>query len=152
MTLAKTIYELFSQALELKAPIKRFLNASLYREYEDLSGVDYDPEDPEQLLLVDEMARLAEALDDVQDRLTYLSMPITETSKLHRNEGGRWEMDSGFYFTCGRPIEALIDEGTGDAPRWVISSVESDDRGYYIVGYQKVSMDGLTVRRRAKPL
>lgn len=140
--------ETMEKAHALELEIKNFLQAVQYEEYSDLSGVDYDPEDADQCFAIDEMRLCAEHLDDVRYALQYLRRPVIETSRLHRDAGGRYQTDSGFVYTAGTAIEALITDEYHDRPYWSASRVEYADGRYYIVGYNNVTLDGLLVRRR----
>ena len=55
-----------AEAVRLNRDISRFLKVSTYPEYDDLSGLDIDFSDGEQLLLLDELWRVAGKLADVQ--------------------------------------------------------------------------------------
>lgn len=140
--------ELLSRARVLSTEIARFLKDTEYDKYDDLSGVDYDHDDPNVRLMVSELRACAEKLDDAQHIMDYMCLPVTAESRLHKNSSGRYEMADGYYFCSGSPIEALIDEG--DDTYWVVSRVESDGGDYYIVGYSKYPMEGMLVRRRGR--
>ena len=58
-----------AEAVRLNRDISRFLKVSTYPEYDDLSGLDIDFSDGEQLLLLDELWRVAGKLADVQERI-----------------------------------------------------------------------------------
>ncbi len=85
-------------------------------------------------------------LDEVKGRLEYLSLPVREVSRLHRNKFGRYETDGGHYYTCGSPIAALVQDGYREVLYWVWIRLEHNEKGYYLVGYSNVDMDGLIVR------
>lgn len=142
------INRVFSEAQKLKWSIESLLKFSKFEPYGDLSGLDIDYEDSEQLFLVEELRGIMERLSDVNRRLKYLSCPIKETSLLHKNRSGRYETSDGHYYTSGQGIEALIKEGHPEVAYWVWTSVEHDGSDYYLVGHKGVSMDGLTVRVR----
>ena len=89
-----------------------------------------------------------EKLSDVADRIAYLSRPVMETSRLHKNRSGRYETKGGHYYTSGSGIEALIKDDYQEVPYWVWTSVEHDGKDYYLVGHKNVRLDGLTVRVR----
>lgn len=139
---------LFAETQQLDCKIKSILRLSTYEEYDDLSGLDVNYEDAQQLFLLDELRGIMEKLSDVHDRITYLSRPVKETGRLHRNGGGRYETAHGHYYTSGSRIEALVTDGSQEAPYWVRTSVEHDGRDYYLVGHKNIHMDGLTVRVR----
>lgn len=139
---------LFDELQMLDYRLKNILRISTYEDFDDLSGLDINYGDAQQLFLRNELREIMEKLSDVHGRLSYLSRPVMETSRLYRSGSGRYETACGHYYTCGSGIEALVADGSGEAPYWVWTSVEHDGRDYYLVGYKNVHMDGLTVRVR----
>ncbi|WP_300659078.1 DUF5348 domain-containing protein [uncultured Acetatifactor sp.] len=135
---------------DLKWKIDSVLRCSTYDDYDDLSGLDINYRDGEQLFLLEELQAIMRNLDEVRGRLTYLALPIREVSRLHKNESGRYETDGGHYYTCGSPIEALVEDGYHEVPYWVWTRLEHNEKGYYLVGCGSVEMDGLTVRVRGE--
>lgn len=133
---------------DIKWKIDSILRYSTYNDYDDLSGLDIDYRDSEQLFLLDELQAIMKCLGEVKGRLAYLSLPVLEVSRLHRNRSGRHETDGGHYYTCGSPIEALVQDGYREVPYWMWTRLESNAEGYYLVGYGNVDMDKLTVRVR----
>ena len=71
-----------SEAVKLNQRIAQFLKFSTYPDYDDLSGLDIDFADGEQLLLLEELRRITDRLADVQEYISYLTQPITEVSTL----------------------------------------------------------------------
>ncbi len=150
---------LFEEMKKLKTQIETVICVSDYRNYEDLSGL----EDFKQIKTADELQRLEEycsilyKLDDIQRDLAYLERPIREVSQIYTNESGRYETGKGHYYTSGSGIEFLrveevynYDADTWrNAEIWTVSSVESKNGQYYIVGFPEIKMSGLTVRVRA---
>ena len=139
------------ETAKLNQSIQRLLKLSTYEKYDDLSGLDMDLTDPEQIFARDELRWIMEKLDDVEERISYLSRPILEVSKLHRSSAGKYETDSGHFYCCGSVIEALVTDEYHDGPYWARACVEHDGTDYYLVGNKGVSMNGLTVRVRAAP-
>ena len=135
------------ETTKLNQSIRRLLKLSTYEKYDDLSGLDMDLTDPEQIFARDELRWIMEKLDDVEERISYLSRPILEVSKLHRSSAGKYETDSGHFYCCRSVIEALVTDEYHDGPYWTRACVEHD----YLVGNKGVSMNGLTVRVRAAP-
>lgn len=138
------------EAQNLGCKIKDVLRMSTYDKYDDLSGLDINYKDGEQLFLLEEMQAMMKNLDDVRKRLEYLSCPVRKVSRLHRNGSGRYETDRGHYYTSGSPIEALVQDGYRDVPYWVWTYVEHNCRDYYLVGYGDLNIGDLTVRVRGE--
>ena len=82
-----------SEAVKLNRNIAQFLKFSTYTEYDELSGLDIDFADGEQLLLWEELRHITDKLADVQEYISYLTRPITEVSTY--SEGNRWEVPDG---------------------------------------------------------
>lgn len=143
------INNIMLQARELRPGISRLLRNSTYDRFDDLSGLEINYEDAEQLLLLDELRGIMEKLADVEDMIRYLDLPIREEGNLRKNASGRYETASGHYYCCGSPIEALVTDDRYPVAYWVRTSVEHDGRDYYLVGHRDVSMAGLMVRIRA---
>lgn len=81
-------------------------------------------------------------LDDAYQLLRYLQKPVRAEYSLFLNENGRYEVDSGHYYTSGSQIEFYYDG------RWELSRVESHDGEYCILHFRDVDLDGLRVRIR----
>ncbi len=146
----KDLSELLERSQKLNTDIKRLLKESTYLEYEDLSELDIDYKDAEQLLLQEQLWKVMQELEDVSDRLDYLALPVREVSRLHKNSDGRYETKSGHYFTSGCRVEALISDSFRMVPYWVRTSIEHDGKDYFLAGYQKVKLEGLKVRLRGR--
>lgn len=142
------IKKVFEEAQKLKWNIESLLKLSAFERNGDLSGLNIDYEDSEQLFLTEELREIMEKLSDVSWRLKYLSRPVKEISCLHKNQSGRYETSNGHYYTSGQGIEALVPEGYSEVNCWVWTRVEHDGKDYYLVGHKDVCMDGLTVRIR----
>ena len=139
----------FAEAVKLERDISRFLKVSTYPEYDDLSGLDIDFSDGEQLLLLDELWRVAGKLADVQERIAYLSQPVTETSRLRKGTAGKYRTAKGHFYDCRSSIEALVTDEYHAVPYWTRTTVEHDGEDYYLVGYKGLPMNGLRVRVRS---
>ena len=138
----------FAEAVKLERDISRFLKVSTYPDYDDLSGLDIDFSDGEQLLLLDELWRVADKLADVQECIAYLSRPVTETSRLRKGTAGKYRTAKGHFYDCSSNIEALVTDEYHAVPYWTRTTVEHDGEDYYLVGYKDLPMNGLRVRVR----
>lgn len=146
----KDLRELLERSQKLNTDIKRLLQESTYLEYDDLSKLDIDYKDAEQLLLQEQLWKVMQELEDASDRLDYLALPIKEVSRLHKNPDGRYETKSGHCFTSGCRVEALISDGFREVPYWVRTSIEHNGKDYFLAGYQEVELEGLKVRLRGR--
>ena len=142
------INSVLSKAVELNWNIRSLLRLSTHKEYDDLSGLEINYEDGEQLFLLNELRTVMDKLADVENIIDRLSRPIEETSRLFKNESGRYETRAGHYYTSGSGIEALVSDDYHEVPYWTRTRVEHDGKDYYLVGHRDVSLVGLTVRVR----
>ena len=143
------LQEVFTEAVKLNRQITQFLKFSTYKEYDDLSGLDIDFTDGEQLLLWEELRLITDKLADAQERIAYLTRPIVETCRLRKGTSGKYRTAQGVFYNCGSSIEALVTDEYHDVPYWTRTVVEHNGEDYYLVGYKGLSMNGLTVRIRA---
>lgn len=149
------LVELKKEMRKLQDQIKKIMQMTKYQSYDDLSAVEYDHTDPDDLQYIDEYRLALDNLSRINHRLSYMDRPVAYTDTLILRPDGRYGTGSDrFYFTSGTVIEfAYIEEvqnadGYEEIPVWTISSVEHNGKDYYIVGYPDVSMDGLKVRVR----
>lgn len=139
---------LLSRLKVLNGDIKDIIKQSKYDMYDDLSGLNIDYDNPEELLLLDEIRGIAQKLSDVSGDIEYLSKPIKSTGKLFKNSNGKYEMDNHYKtYSCGHTIEVYLYDEFSERYSWVISSVEFN-KDYYIVGHKNVPMEGLKARVR----
>ena len=127
-----------SEAGKLNRSITQFLKFSTYTDYDDLSGLDMDLTDGEQIFLRDELRVITDRLADVQDFISYLSRPIVE-----------YRTAKGHFYDCRSRIEVLVSDDYHEGPYWTRTTVEHNGEDYYLVGYKGIPMDGLRVRVRA---
>lgn len=142
----------------LREQINTVLGISGYLENYDMSGLS----DFSQIKTADQRQQLEEygsimcRLEEIKRTFDYYARPVREVGTLHENGQGRFETESGHYYTSGCGIEFLRTEEVYDFDKqewkdveiWTTSSVESDGGNYYIVGYRDVELDGLKVRVR----
>lgn len=145
-----TLQTIFEEVTKLNREIERILKASTYIDYGDLSGLDIDTNDGEQIFLRDQMYHIMDKLADAQSQIEYLNLPVGKTTRLHRNACGQYETAEGDCLHCGSPLEALIADEYRDVPYWSRTRLEHDGTDYYLVGHSKTSLDGLTVRMRTR--
>ena len=138
-----------SEAVKLNRSITQFLKFSTYTDYDDLSGLDIDFADSEQLLLLDELRRITDQLADVQEYISYLTRPVTEVSRLRKGTAGKYRTAKGHFYDCRNSIEALVTDEYHEVPYWTRTIVEHNGEDYYLVGYKDFPMDGLRIRVRS---
>ena len=142
-----TINELTTSLQELNKQISRVLRESRFADYDDLSGLDLDYENPEERFLLTEYREIMDSLDQVNRALNYLKRPIKGTYILHRNSRDRYECECR-EFTSGNSIEAYIFDEYSERFEWIASRIEHNGSNYYIVGYPETELEGLKIRIR----
>lgn len=156
--MAKNIKDIMNEVSELNLKIKQILHHSDFENYDDLSGLDIDRTNAEELFLTDELYGILDRLSDISHTLNYLDRPVKAEGRLYKNSNGRYELN-GHEFSSGCGIEYLADDDrhmTYDesdeyvsVPYWCSSRIEHDGNDYYIVGASKdLELEGLQVRYR----
>ena len=155
--MSKNIKEIMNEVFELNAKIKQLISHAEYEQYDDLSGLKYDDENPDDLMMLDELKTLFSRLDDISHTINYLNRPIKEEGFLHKNRNGRYEIN-GHELSSGCGIECLItddwhfkydeDGRYVETPFWYASRIEHNGEDYYIVDVYDIEMEGLRVRIR----
>lgn len=132
----------------LNADIGEVLMMSTIKDYNDLSGLKINCQDSNELFLWKQTQSIMSKLLEVDNNITYLSAPIQEVGRLHKNASGRYETETGYEYSCGITIEALVEDDWHDVPYWVQTRIEASNGQYYLVGFRDVPLDGLQVRIR----
>lgn len=145
----KTLKKVFQMAVNASNGIRDIVEFSQFDRFDDLSALEIDYNDPEQILLWYELRSVLEQFQNSLDTIEYLEMPIAWTDTLHKNANGRYETEKQEY-RSGYQIEAYIYDDYNERYAWIISRVEHDGNDYYIVNYKDVPMEGLKVRKRAR--
>ncbi len=142
------INTIYAKVVALGRDIESLVQLSQYHEYDDLSGVKIDRDDPEQRFLLDEMQGIIEALSDVQCNIEYLSRPIEEVSIIHKNFVGRYETGNGTELGHNTELEALIYDDDLQCYCWKKTRFVKIVNSYCLYDYAGIPLDGLTVRIR----
>lgn len=153
-----TLKELQEEMQKLSLQIATVLSVSKYIDYDDLSGIEYSTNNPDDLLLIDEYRSILYKLSDLQYDLEYLNKPVLyEDTLILRPDGRYGTRNNKTYYTSGNGIEFLInDEVLGvdghftEVSAWRTSTVEHNGINYFIVGYKDVDLNGLKVRVRKR--
>lgn len=155
--MAASLEELVKEINNLNPAFKKILSVYDYGS-DDLSGIEYDENNPEQLFILDEMQTILEKLGSISHTLQYLNRPIKGQGRLHKNSQGRYQLPDGYEFSSNSSIEYLATddrhsvhveklEDYVNKPYWCYSRIEHDGTDYYIVGTDE-ELEGLTVRYR----
>lgn len=121
-------------------------------DYEPWANVIPDSSDPDELFLYNELRDLMSLLCRIHRELIYLDLPCGDTHVLRLFPNGRYgyqdlPFDNERTFSCGAPVEALINDDNGN-PCWVSSRIEHNGNDYYLYGYRDITLNGLMIRER----
>lgn len=142
------INEVYDELLKINRDISTLMKKTEFDEYDDLGEIVRDKADPNENQLHYEARSIMQNLAQASWNINYLSKPIYKIGTIHLNEQGRYEWSDGYKeYTSGSGIEFLRHDDFYDIDIWQLSRVEYSD-GYYIVGYNDLPMDNLTVRER----
>ena len=142
-----TIQKALADLKAVSYDFKKIARQTGFEEYGDMSHLEVDYDNAEQVFYAHEIHSIIEKIDDMAHRIKYLNRPIIETSTIHLNSDGRYETNSGHTYTSGSGIECLLVDEDGEQ-EWVWESVEYSDR-YYITCYGNPPLkSGMTVRLR----
>ena len=135
------------EVTRISQDIEKLVKETQFEEYDDLSGREFDLDDPNQIQLWDEMKHIMDRLNGIRHDVEYLNKRVIASGKLYKNSNGRYEA-CGREFSSGSLIEALIDDGLFDSPRWEVSRIEHNGSDYYLYGHKEVNLSGLEIRIR----
>ena len=153
----RTLQDLKEELDRISGRLTSIIRDSGYEDYGELSGLEYDTEDPESLFLKDELEDALEMLDKVNSGIKALNQPIAVQGQLHKGNNGRYsvegrELSSGYGLEVLAPTEVVATE-SGDwktGYKWVATSMEHNGEDYYLVGFADLPLEGLTVRIRER--
>lgn len=140
------IKELQNSLNRLNSQIEKVLRESGFDMCGELE-IEYNREDPEEVMLWSEFSTMLTKLDDVSRNLKYLNRPIRRSGKLRKNSNGRYECD-GYELTSGSSVEILVYDRYGERYEWLATSIEHNGRDYYAVGDRDLDLDGVEARVR----
>ena len=156
--MAKTIKDIMTELSDLNVTIQKILYHSNFEMYDDLSDVDYNNTNADELFLLDELRDILDKLADVSHTIKYLERPIKVEGALHKNANGRYEVN-GIELSSGYGLEYLSlddrhmryndNDDYVSTTYWGYGRIEHDGTDYYIVGADKdTKLEGLRVRIR----
>ena len=156
--MARNIKEIMAEVQELNVKVQQILYHADYEMYDDLSGLDYDNTNADELFILDELRQILYKLDEVSHTLKYLERPIKVEGALHKNANGRYEVQ-GIELSSGYGLEYLSlddrhcryndNDEYINTPYWVASRIEHDGQDYYIVGAKEFdTLENVRVRIR----
>lgn len=152
----RTLLEIKEGLDRISGQLTSIIKDSGYEDYGELSGLEYDTEDPESLFLKDELEDALEMLDKVNSGIKALSQPIAVQGQLHKGSNGRYsvegrELSSGYGLEVLAPTEVTTKSGDWKTGyKWVATRMEHNGEDYYIVGFADLPLEGLTVRIRER--
>ena len=150
------LQDLKAELDRISGQLTRTIKDCGYAEWGELSGLEYDPEDPESLFLKDELESAMEMLDDANSIIKALSQPIAVQGQLHKGANGRYsvegrELSSGHGLEILAPAEVATKSGEWkEGFKWISTSIEHNGKDYYAVDFKDLPLEGLTVRIRER--
>lgn len=156
--MARHIKDLMAEVQDLNLKLQQILYHSQYEMYDDLSGLEWDKTDADQLFMLDELRQIMYKIDDISHTLNYLDKPIKTEGALHKNANGRYEVN-GIELSSGCGLEYLATDDRHcryndnddyvPTPYWCASRIEHDGKDYYIVGATDLdTLENVRVRIR----
>lgn len=142
-----TMKDLMKEARELERCISDMNDVSGYLKCEDLSMMDLDYNNPNELQMVKVMRHMMEKLDEIKSDLEYYRAPIETEGKLYMNGNGRYQLN-GQEFHCGDCLEVKVYNDLWERCEWVTTRIEHNGKKWYLVGCSGVKIDGLPARIR----
>jgi hypothetical protein len=145
------LQDLLTQLNSLNPYLKGALKDSHYAINGDLSAVEYHRKDSEAAFVAHELSSILSSLEEVSQKLDYLSLPVVAEGQLFKDEDGRYAFAcSGEVYTLnsGESFEALLKDEDG-FKRWEVVSMEYSHKrqDYFITGHTELKkLAGLTVR------
>lgn len=156
--MARNIRDIMAEVQELNVKVQQILYHADYEMYDDLSGLEWDKTNADDLFMLDELRQILYKLDEVSHTLKYLDRPIKTEGALHKNANGRYEVQGVELSSgCGLEYVSLDDRhcryNDNDeyvpTPYWVASRIEHDGKDYYIVGADEFeTLENVRVRIR----
>ena len=142
-----TFPELLKELKKISRELEKVEETCGYGDYGDLSGLDFSPQDPDDLFLRDELYGVMRGFADARDIVERLSRPVREQGVLRKGRNGRYRLND-VEFTCGSPIEILVDDDYHDVPYWCSGRIEHDNGDYYFTGAKNMPLKGAKARIR----
>lgn len=149
---------IMSEIYELDEQMRQILCQAQYAMCDDLSALEYNDADPDELFMLDELRKIMSRMDDITHTLSYLRQPIKAEGTLHMNANGRYEVQ-GIELSSGCGIEYLAtddrhcryDANNNYVPTayWCSGRIEHNGTDYYIVGAAELeTLENVRVRIR----
>lgn len=145
--------------MEMKSLNQTIVNIfEYYAPCDDLSNLEIDYADSDQLFLLDELRNILDDLDKINESISYLKAPIWKKGVLYKKSNGRYALED-YELTSGCSIEylAMDDQHSKfnneireyeNIPYWRTGRIEYQNGDYYIVGANLDTLDGVHVRLR----
>ncbi len=141
------IEELLNKSRKLEQLIDSLNDLSGYLYCDDLSMMEINYLDPDEIMQQKELSRIMEQLNIIKNDLRYLRSPIKRQGKLFLNKNGRYELE-GHEFHCGDGLEVRIYDECFERWKWVCTRLEHNGNEFYLVDYSDAEIQGLNARLR----
>lgn len=141
------IFELKDALNKINEQAKKIYRETGYETHGELSNIDFDPKDPEQAYLFEELYSAVYKLDQVSWGLDYLNRPIRCEGILTLNDKDRYEL-CGIELTSGCGLEIMYYDDFYERNTWLASTLEHNGKEYYFVAKPDFELDGARARLR----
>jgi Domain of unknown function (DUF5348) len=123
------------------------IDSLLYLLGDDCNNVRYEQNNLDEQFMKSQFYSIADKLEDIKEKIDYLMKPVVEQGFLKLNEGGRYELPSGHYFTSGSTCELLVTDRDNEQ-YWIHTSIEHSSDYYATVLGEEKSLNGMMARIR----
>ena len=147
-----TLHDIFQSLRDIDHEAQTLLSDAGFTSADGIAdSVCLNPDNPDDLFLLDTAVDLMEPFEVLHKELRYLRKPHHGEYTIERFPNGRY----GYYdengydhvFSCGKSLEAKVSDNYG-RQRWVRTRIEHDGDDFYLRGHSSVPLQGLTVRER----
>lgn len=145
----KTLADFMSNTSTLQAALGYALETSGYIESGDVTGLQYDTDDAEQLFIADELEKILYSLDAAYSGLEYLKSPVKAQGRLYKKDNGRYNIED-IELTSGSRIEVLLYDDWREQQLWKLTAVEHNGEDYYITVAPEKALAGIEARIRER--
>ena len=143
------INKMINRAKELEKEIALFLDDIGSNRDIMFNPLDFQCDNEDERFLLCQMKHIENGLIDVLTAIQYISKPVKcEGTIILNNDGKCVIQETGKICKSGSQIEAYIYDEPTETHRWVLGTLQSSERGWYISGYFNTNLHDVKVRIR----
>lgn len=141
-----TLIEYYSQLKKVLRAIYELEDATGYVEH-NASKLEIDTSDPSQAFELAQANKLIHRLDNCYKQAFYLLSPVAIKGEIIRNDYDQYELN-GIRLDCGTILEVLLYDQQDEQDKWIVTTIECDNEGYYLTFNGQHNLEGLEARLR----